>query len=125
MEIHPLLTQQYNAHNMDQITLTFSNPIQVSVQIGDILYYTNDPMGVTVVKIGDVVSIDHGANTIVCNIAPQTVRPTSTSFILFTKDNKVNTSGILGYFAEVELRNDSLNKSELFSVGSEIFESSK
>jgi hypothetical protein len=72
-----------------------------------------------------VVSINYGANTIVCNIASETVRPTATSFILFTKDNKVNTSGILGYFAEVELRNDSLNKSELFSVGSEIFESSK
>ena len=82
-------------------------------------------MGATVVKIGDVASINYGTNTIVCNIAPQTVRPTSASFILFTKDNKVNTSGILGYFAEAELRNDSLNKSELFSVGSEIFESSK
>lgn len=110
---------------MDQITLTFSNPIQASVQVGDTLYYTNDPMGTNIVKIGDVVSINYSANTIVCNILPQTVRPTETSFILFTKDNKVNTSGILGYFAEVELRNDSLNKAELFSVGSEIFESSK
>ena len=110
---------------MDQITLTFSRPIQVSVQIGDILYYTNDPMGTTVVKIGDVVSINYGANAILCNIAPQTVRPTSDSFILFTKDNKVNTSGIVGYFAEVELRNDSVKKAELFSVGSEVFESSK
>ena len=110
---------------MDQITLTFSRPIQVSVQIGDILYYTNDPMGTTVVKIGDVVSINYGANAIVCNIDPQTVRPTSTSFILFTKDNKANTSGIAGYFAEVELRNDSVKKAELFSVGSEVFESSK
>jgi hypothetical protein len=110
---------------MDQITLTFSHPIQVSVQIGDILYYTNDPMGTTVVKIGDVVSINYGNNTIVCNIASETVRPTSTSFILFTKDNKVNTSGIVGYFAEVELRNDSVKKAELFSVASEIFESSK
>lgn len=110
---------------MDQITLTFNRPIQVSVQIGDILYYTNDPMGVEVVKIGDVADINFGNNTIVCNILPSTVRPTSSSFILFTKDNKVNTSGIVGYFAEVELRNDSIKKSELFSVASEIFESSK
>ena len=110
---------------MDSITLKFSQSIQVSVQVGDILYYTNDPMGVEVVKIGDVASINYGDNTIVCNIAPQTVRPVNTSFILFTKENKVNTGGILGYFAEVELRNDSLAKSELFSVGSEIFESSK
>ena len=110
---------------MDQITLTFPNPIQVSVQIVDIAYYTNDPMGSEVVKIGDVINIDYGARTIKCNIPAWAIRPTNSSFILFTKDNKVNTSGILGYFAEVELRNDSLNKAELFSVGSEIFESSK
>lgn len=110
---------------MDQITLTFNKPIQASVQIGDILYYTNDPMGVEVVKIGDIVNIDFGANAIKCNIPPSTVRPTNSSFILFTKDNKVNTSGIVGYFAEVELRNDSIKKAELFSVASEIFESSK
>ena len=47
---------------MDQITLTFSQPIQVSVQIGDILYYTDDPMGTTVVKIGDVASINYSIN---------------------------------------------------------------
>ena len=110
---------------MDQITLTFNHPIQVSVQVGDCLYYTNDVMGTDDVKIGNIVSINYGTYAIVCEIAPETIRPTNDSFILFTKDSKVNTSGILGYFAEVELRNDSLKTAELFSVGSEIFESSK
>ena len=110
---------------MDQITLTFQNPIQASVQVGDIAYYTNDAMGKTIVKIGAVLNINYGVNTISCEISSSTVRPTSASFILFTKDSKVNTSGVLGYFAEVELRNDSTDKAELFSVGSEVFESSK
>jgi len=109
---------------MDQITLTFDNPIQTSVQVGDIAYYTNDAMGTNIVKIGEIVSFNLPF-AMTCNIDTNTIRPTNTSFILFTKNNLANTSGILGYFAEVELRNDSLSKSELFSVGSEIFESSK
>ena len=107
------------------ITLQFNNPIQVSVQTGDIVYYTNDIMGTEVVKIGPVTAIDRSNNTITATIQNSTVRPVNTSFILFTKDNKANTSGILGYFAEVELRNNSNNFAVLFSVGSEIFESSK
>ena len=110
---------------MGTITLQFNHPIQVSVQVGDIIYYTNDIMGTEVVKIGPITAIDNSTNTITADIANQTVRPTETSFILFTKDNKANISGILGYFAEVELRNNSNNYAELFSVGSEIFESSK
>ena len=45
-------------------------------------------------------------------------------FILFTKDNKVNLSSPLGYFAAVKMVNDSRDESELFSVGAEVFESS-
>ena len=110
---------------MEQITLTFQHPIQVSVQPGDIAYYTNDPMGEDIVKIGKIVSVDSNPDVITCEIEDNTVRPLDTSFILFTKDNKANISGILGYYAEVEMRNDSRVKAELFSVGSEIFESSK
>jgi hypothetical protein len=109
---------------MDQITLTFDKPIQASVQVGDTAYYTNDAMGTSIVKIGEIFSIGP-SNVMVCNIDSNTPRPTETSFILFTKTNQANTSGILGYYAEVELKNDSTAKSELFSVGSEIFESSK
>ena len=47
------------------------------------------------------------------------------SFIMFSKDNKVNMSSMLGYYASIEYRNDSLEKAELFKVGAEVFESSK
>lgn len=50
---------------------------------------------------------------------------TGGSFIMFTKDNKVNMSSLLGYYASVEFRNSSNEKAELFSVGTSFFESSK
>ena len=50
---------------------------------------------------------------------------TQGSFIMFSKDNKVNLSSALGYYASATLRNDSLDKAELFNVGADIFESSK
>mgnify|MGYP003677333281 CR=1 FL=1 len=47
------------------------------------------------------------------------------SFIMFSKDNKVNTSSMLGYYASAEFRNNSPTTSELFDVGADVFESSK
>ena len=50
---------------------------------------------------------------------------TQGSFIMFSKDNKVNMSDMLGYYASVELRNSSKTEAELFNVGTTFFESSK
>lgn len=50
---------------------------------------------------------------------------TGGSFIMFSKDNKVNMSDMLGYYASVELRNSSKTEAELFNVGTTFFESSK
>jgi hypothetical protein len=44
---------------------------------------------------------------------------------MFSKDNKVNLSSGLGYYASATLRNDSPDKAELFNVGADVFESSK
>ena len=51
--------------------------------------------------------------------------PTTSDFIFFSKDNQANASGLIGYFAEIKFKNDSTTEAELFSVGSEFFESSK
>jgi|TARA_Y100000310_G_C20692283_1_gene823127 hypothetical protein len=121
---------------MPAITLTFPNPLNTSVQVGDVAYYTNTTtVGVhqssnlaNVLTIGLITSITpwNGNNSfIVCNMPVGTVPPPQGSFIMFSKDNKVNMSSILGYYAEVEFRNDSKTKAELFSVGTEVFESSK
>ena len=108
---------------MDEITLTFPQPLNVSVQVGDTAYYTNDINGVEIALIGLIIAVN--ANTIVANIDPYQIRPTLTSFILFSKTANVNTSGLKGYYAEAQIKNDTTEYAELFLVGSEIFESSK
>lgn len=50
---------------------------------------------------------------------------TQGSFIMFSKDNKVNTSSMLGYYASAEFRNNSPTASEIFDVGADVFLSSK
>ena len=109
--------------SIQSITLTFPQPLNVSVQIGDTVYYSNDINGKDIVLIGLITAIT--SNTITAEILSTTPRPTLTSFILFSKTASVNTSGLKGYCAEMQLKNDSLNYAELFLVGSEIFESSK
>jgi len=108
---------------MDSIILTFLNPLNVSVQIGDTAYYTNDVNGELIILIGSITSIT--TYSITCDIASNAIRPDINSFILFSKTALVNTNGLKGYYAEMQFKNNSEGPVELFSVGSEIFESSK
>lgn len=108
---------------MASITLNFPKPINASVQVGDTAYYTNDLNGSTIVLIGNITAVT--ATSITVNIASTAVRPTLSSFILFSKTNETNINAVTGYYAEVQFRNDSTNKAELFSVASEVFVSSK
>jgi hypothetical protein len=107
---------------MDSITLNFTKPLNVSVQVGDTAYYTNDVNGKDISVIGLVTAVT--SNSVVAEISPSKIRPTTSSFILFSKTAKVNTSNLKGYYAEMQFKNDSTDYSELFLVGSEIFESS-
>ncbi len=102
------------------LTITFNNPINVSVQVGDIVYYLNSG---TVVELGKLLTIS--GKTITCEIDQNQANPSNNSFILFSKDNRKNLTSITGYYAEVEMKNDSQEYAEIFTVGSEIFESSK
>ena len=114
---------------MPTTTLTFPNDINVSVQIGDIIYYSpTTPTGIhdtagTVVELGNVISIS--GNTIVVNYQTNTVLPTASDFIMFAKDRSANMSSLLGYFAEFRIVNDSKDEAEMYSVSVEITESSK
>tara|TARA_Y100000401_G_scaffold51627_1_gene40447 strand:- start:439 stop:879 length:441 start_codon:yes stop_codon:yes gene_type:complete len=51
--------------------------------------------------------------------------PTSNDFIFFGKNKRIGASGMTGHYLEVKLEQTSGNQSELFAVGSEVFESSK
>ena len=84
--------------------------------------------GNNVIEIGPVVEIipwDGNQAIIIADMSLTTAPPTVDDFIFFSKDNKANLSSMLGYFASVEFRNNSKTEGELFSVGCEIFESSK
>jgi len=107
---------------MPSLTITFANPVNNSLQVGDTIYYTNN--GTTLVEIGEVTS-PLTSTQIQATVLSTLVLPTSTSFILFSKDNKANLSSLVGYFAEVEMTNDATVAAELYSVNMEIAESSK
>lgn len=108
---------------MESITLTFPNPINVSVQVGDIAYYTDDLNGTTIVLIGTITAVTMYSITV--DTLATAIRPTLTSFILFSKNNETNVNALTGYCAEVQFRNDSTNIAEMYSVASEVFVSSK
>ena len=115
---------------MGVITLTFTQPLNESLQVGDTVYYTSTSSiggfttGGPIVEIGTVVTIP-SQYIITCNIDFETVRPSASDFILFSKDNQANMASLLGYYAEVHLKNNATVKAEIFSVGSEFSESSK
>ena len=118
---------------MPIMTLTFTKKIQTSVQAGDIVFYCN-PTSTggfstssqsNVVFLGDVKGIDVGRLAMEVNYTNGTIFPTTSSFILFSKDKYSHPSGLLGYYAEVCFRNNSTEEAELFSVNADVFESSK
>tara|TARA_R100000458_G_C8277141_1_gene252595 strand:- start:645 stop:995 length:351 start_codon:yes stop_codon:yes gene_type:complete len=116
---------------MPLITLNFTGTVQSSVQINDIAYYVstsslggfNTGSSDNLVKIGPITSV--GTTSIVCDMDSSVVPPSANHFIMFSKDNAANMSSILGYYAKVQLKNNSTTDSELFSLESDFFESSK
>jgi len=46
-------------------------------------------------------------------------------YVMFVKPEVINTSSLIGYFADINIKNNSLVKAELFSVASEVTESSR
>ena len=132
------------------VTLTFNHEINVSVQIGDIAYYVDtNPVGPNrewaqtttphwtaarenIIMIGPIIAMVPWSGTqsvIRADMPPALVSqhgfPDNGDFIMFSKDNKVNLSSLLGYYSLVRFRNNSTEEAELFSVGADFVESSK
>ena len=112
---------------MPTIELTFNEDINVSVQIGDIIYYTPTTLnGIhntagTIVELGFVTAIN--GNTITVDYIGALPQPGD--FIMFAKDRSVNMSSLLGYFAKFRIRNNSQDKAEMYSISVDVTESSK
>ena len=118
-----------------------------SLQIGDLAYYitpfalggfnqsinTSSGEDQTPLLIGPIVDIDFEANTItVDETQGGTVNdpldwnlPTQDDFIMFAKNSKINLSGLLGYYAEIKIKNNSKDKAEMYCIASGITASSK
>ena len=121
-----------------QITLTFNATLNMSLSIGDTIWYTSTTSAGgydvsdtnSILKLGTVEEIIQSNNKVKVSrfhdpnnfVAP--TLPTN-NYVMFSKPNSFNTSGLKGYYAEVRLDNNSTEKVELFAVSSEISESSK
>ena len=115
---------------MPLTTLTFPNDINVSVQVGDIIYYApadtvnmHDELAGSITEFGTVNSIN-GNNIEVLHF-PTVQPPELNDFIMFAKNRSVNMSSLLGYFAEFRISNNSTIKSEMYSLSVGVTESSK
>lgn len=109
---------------MAQITLSFNNPLNVSLQTNsdspnypgaDIVYFKNSN---GVYKIGPCIGIS--SNSVTCATEDSALRPVDGDFIFFAKSSEANTSGIIGYYAEVDFEITSTEEKELYAVNSEI-----
>ena len=74
---------------------------------------------------GVEIAQEQNSYTIHVDMDPTAQTPNNGDYIFFGKENKVNVSGVKGYYAEVEMKNDSSSAAKLFSVGSEMSPSSK
>ena len=123
---------------MPIINIPFNDPINISTQVGDMVYAVSTASAGGAVdsfikgslsnalEIGWIWQIinQEGLDP---NVLPtlkvvQTSNnlPNTGDFIMFSKNKAVNTSGILGYYAEVTFENTSLKDIELFSIGTEV-----
>jgi len=117
---------------MASVTLTFADPINVSLQYGDGVYYatTSSVGGInTVTSIDNIVymgTVDSFTDTtIVVDWTANAEMPLQNYFIFFSKNAIANTASLVGYYMEVKMRNNSTDQAELFAVSTELAKSSK
>jgi hypothetical protein len=108
-------------------TITFANPINSSLQLGDTVYYATDQgNGITSKPLiagnanGQVIAIN--GNSI--NITGELTIP-GNAYFLFAKSIYANETSLKGYWADVKFVNNSNEKIELFAISSEVIPSSK
>jgi len=125
-----------------EIKLTFEKPLNQSLQVGDTVWWVDtaqsggynvadivDENGVPqAMKLGTVeeLSNQYRAHKVtISNYILNSAPDLANAFIMFSKDNRANLTSLIGYYADVKFENNSKEKAELFTVGSEIVESSK
>jgi len=124
---------------MAQIKLIFDQELNSSLQVGDTVWYaptsnvgsyqTASTSDNAFEKLGVAIelSAQYTKPTITVDLEPSIIATnvTTSNFIMFSKNKAVNSSGLKGYYAELDFTNNSNKKIELFSVSSEVSQSSK
>tara|TARA_R110002072_G_scaffold19596_1_gene72548 strand:- start:1686 stop:2057 length:372 start_codon:yes stop_codon:yes gene_type:complete len=123
---------------MPAATISFPNKINISVQIGDNLYYSvpidnqsgvNHPSNATSTQpilLGVITAIgtwNGSAQTVTVGSIVNSV--VGSAHYFFSKDNNANLTSLVGYFAEVEIRNNSTIEAEMYQITTDFTESSK
>tara|TARA_R100000995_G_scaffold84885_1_gene65519 strand:- start:6997 stop:7374 length:378 start_codon:yes stop_codon:yes gene_type:complete len=122
--------------NLQVLTITFNGGLNESLQIGDIAYYS--PLSTVassgfstvttgnIIKLGNVTNINKLTSEVSIIVDTNSINiPSLGDYVMFEKDKRVNSSSLIGYYADVNFVNYSTEKIELFSIGSDFVESSK
>jgi hypothetical protein len=114
----------------ETIILTFANEVNKSLQVGGNANARDSvftKIGSDTFYVGDVtaISADRKSVTIEFTDTDYPRFPTTNDFVFFVKKADVCNSKLTGYYAEVEMKNTTTSKAELFAVGSEVAISSK
>ena len=126
---------------MIEVVLANINNLNTSLQVGDMIYVTsttgnlfgsNNQSGVNINannRVGILRRIEQNTfiptnYTLSIDNTDYDAEVDEGDFIMFSKYNQ-SDDDIKGYYMEVKLVNDSRQKAELFSLGSEVTESSK
>lgn len=121
---------------MKSIIFEYETPINTSIQAGDLAFFVETNLVGTTINTystGNVGStkllgVISEISTPVGEVYPRvitviyddtiiTVPPIVGDFLMFAKDRRANTSSLKGYYAEIDMTNDSHGKIELFAIG--------
>ena len=126
---------------MIALTLNNINRLNVSMQVGDLVYATTafqtfptgDRVSINTVGepmlVGILRRITTNADEVILDVDDNSnpfgqYIPQAEDFIMFSKYSQTD-GDVLGYYAEAQFKNNSKTKAELFSVGSEVIINSK
>ena len=129
---------------MAEQTIYLTRQNYPSLQIGDKVYKlstpSNDSVNFTQFNgspeiVGDIINIQDGsvqvglettlATVLTVDVDDDVPNVETTDYLFFQKDNKYNTSSLVGYYGSATFENNSQEKAELYSATCEVSQSSK
>lgn len=96
----------------------------------DFTYFTNSPE-----IVGDITNIQDGtvqvgldttlATILTVEVEDDVDQVLTTDYLFFQKDNRANTSSLVGYYGSATFENNATGKAEMYSASCEVSQSSK